>query len=272
LNERELKIKEYYNNLKKIKPMKGMKIKEGEIEYKISGFYPDAIHLNRRKSNISIKNKKGNLKLEPCLYKKIFDKIKSLKKNINNKNKLAEICLLTIISSIMTYILFGMPLPVLLGTTKTWAATAAGNASSGSNWSPSGVPATGDDIVFDSTSTYSCTWDLSDTFGSFSINSGYTGTITQSADFTVSSFSIADGTFTGSTSYWLTCSGNWTKTGGTVTQEKLRLKMTGDGTTLTALGDVVAFYLLWISANISVTSDYTYGVVPYSLTIDSGKQ
>ena len=269
LNDRMERIQQEKEKIKR-SAFKGSKV-VGDIIVELRGFREDALHLNRRKVETIIKGANGGLKIEPLWYRKLWRQIKDVPKFVKKHPKVAEVCLTGVILGIATYFLFGLPMPILLGTTKTWAATAAGNASSGSNWSPSGAPTTGDDIVFDSTSTYSCTWDLSGTFGLFSINSGYTGTITQSADFTVSSFSISSGTFTGSTSYLLTCSGNWAKTGGTVTNNVLRLRMTGDGTSLTGAWDDFGFYFLQVSGNITVDSGLTNPTATFSLTIDSGK-
>jgi hypothetical protein len=44
--------------------------------------------------------------------------------------------------------------------TKTWNASSNGNANTAGNWSPSGVPAVGDDCVFDGTAGYECDFDI----------------------------------------------------------------------------------------------------------------
>jgi hypothetical protein len=44
--------------------------------------------------------------------------------------------------------------------TYIWSATSAGLASTASNWTPTGVPGTGDTASFDGTSSERCTWDI----------------------------------------------------------------------------------------------------------------
>lgn len=62
-------------------------------------------------------------------------------------------------------------------TTYTWNALVAGSASNGLNWLPlTGPPLSGDNVLFNGTSTADCTWDIT-TINSFSVLSGYTGSI-----------------------------------------------------------------------------------------------
>lgn len=62
-------------------------------------------------------------------------------------------------------------------TTYTWNALVAGSASNGLNWLPlTGPPTSGDNVLFNGTSSSNCTWDLG-TINSFSVLSGYTGNI-----------------------------------------------------------------------------------------------
>lgn len=65
-------------------------------------------------------------------------------------------------------------------TTYTWSATSAGSAGTSTNWSPNGVPAGSDNVIFDGTSVQNCTWNIS-VVNSFSVLSGYTGSITMSS-------------------------------------------------------------------------------------------
>lgn len=79
------------------------------------------------------------------------------------------------------------------------------------NWSGDTIPGASDVATFDSTSTKVATIDQAFSIQTLNINTGYTGTITQSADLTLSiSFvhDTANGTFTGS-------SGTLTFSGGT---------------------------------------------------------
>jgi len=105
--------------------------------------------------------------------------------------------------------------PYFSGVTRTWAAT--GNSYSGiaASWSPAGVPATGDNITFDATSVYNCNWNTTVTVGTFSMNTGYTGVMTQAATFSVIDFSRVSGTSTFSTAYTFTVMRNLNVTGGT---------------------------------------------------------
>jgi hypothetical protein len=81
------------------------------------------------------------------------------------------------------------------------------------NWVSNIAPIAGDSVVFDA-GALPCTWNLSIAVNSWSMNVGYSGVITQGASFSVTSYSQAAGTYTGSGSYILTDSGSWTKTGG----------------------------------------------------------
>ncbi|MBL7932271.1 MAG: hypothetical protein JNL60_10230 [Bacteroidia bacterium] len=65
-------------------------------------------------------------------------------------------------------------------TVYTWTATSASNANNSSNWSPSGVPGSGDDVIFDGTSTANCSWDIA-AVRDFSVLSGYTGSVTMTS-------------------------------------------------------------------------------------------
>ncbi len=104
--------------------------------------------------------------------------------------------------------------------------TCGGNAGDGNkwscaaNWSSDLVPAAGDTVTFDATSTKNATIDASfqGTVSIININSGYTGTITQARSFTVSStFTQSNGTFTAANQS-LTVSGSFIlNTGATFT-------------------------------------------------------
>lgn len=139
--------------------------------------------------------------------------------------------------------------PYFSGVTRTWAAT--GNSYSGiaSNWSPVGVPATGDNITFDATSVFNCNWNTSVSLGTFSMNTGYTGTVTQAQNIWMVSYSQTQGTFTGSVSYTLNVSVSFTVTGTVFTSGVSRLDFWG--TTITGGGD---FYRVRIYSSTNVTS------------------
>ncbi len=115
-----------------------------------------------------------------------------------------------------------------LGVAKTWSGGGTtNNWSEAANWTPSGAPATGDAVTFNSTSTKASTIDASfqGTVTSLTIASGYTNTITVNRSFTVSgSFSQAAGSFNG-TSQTLSFF-NFTLTAGTFTSTSGTLSVT----------------------------------------------
>ena len=146
--------------------------------------------------------------------------------------------------------------------TKTWDATDGVLASTDANWVGGVKPVVGDNILFDATSgADNCTMDLALALSSLTMTADYSGTITQTASFSVTGYSQAAGTFTGSTSHTLSCSGNFIKTGGTVTGNVLKLTMTGDGTTVTGIANI---YVLTANANCTLT---TTTEIRYSLVI-----
>jgi len=75
----------------------------------------------------------------------------------------------------------------------------------------------------------------------------------------------SNGTFNGNISYLITNSGNYNQSGGTLTDNLLRLKMTGAGTTITKVSSSI-FYFLQISANVTLASDS----IVNGLTVDNG--
>ncbi len=65
--------------------------------------------------------------------------------------------------------------------TYTWSASAPGDAANSSNWTPTGVPATGDDAIFNSTSIVNCNWNIG-VVGTIGIDGTYTGQIDMSTN------------------------------------------------------------------------------------------
>lgn len=106
-------------------------------------------------------------------------------------------------------------------------------ASDPDNWDTDTAPVAGDDILFDglhlvnASADDACTWDLStNSFGTFTIASAYSGTITQSSDMYIQGFSMSGGTFTGAISKWMYLSnGIFSQTAGTLTGDNLRLNL-----------------------------------------------
>ncbi|MBI4839227.1 MAG: hypothetical protein HY806_08855 [Nitrospirae bacterium] len=97
---------------------------------------------------------------------------------------------------------------------KTWSGGGSDNlASNPANWSDNTAPQNGDVIVFNSTSTKDCTWDIGIIVASLNINAGYTSTITLNANPTVTgSVTITSGTLNAAFST-ITVKGNWTNSG-----------------------------------------------------------
>ena len=157
--------------------------------------------------------------------------------------------------------------PYFSGVERTWTAAADGVASNPARWTPVGVPQTGDNITFDGTSVFNCNWNVVVTLGDFSMLTGYTGTITQAASFSVTSYSQATGVYTGSISYTLTDSGDFTKTGGSVTANTLTLEMSGTDKTVN-ITTVLYMNSLTISGNTFVVG---VTVSPWNLIIALGK-
>ncbi len=94
------------------------------------------------------------------------------------------------------------------------------NWNTATNWSGDAVPGTSDIATFDATSTNNVTINVNISVAGIDINTGYTGTITQSSGITVtvgtSKYDQADGTFTGSAAA-ITLNGTFTLSGGTFT-------------------------------------------------------
>ena len=72
-------------------------------------------------------------------------------------------------------------------TTITWTGGGADElASTAANWSGNVAPQSGDEAVFNGTSSKNCTWDLNIILSSLNINPGYAGKITLEASLTIS--------------------------------------------------------------------------------------
>jgi len=135
-------------------------------------------------------------------------------------------------------------------STKKWDAVDGVLASTAANWT-GGLPIVGDNIEFDADSAaHNCTWDLALALGSFTMTADYSGTITQAASFSVTSYSQAGGTFTGNTGFTLTDSGNFN---GSPTIDTVNLIMNGAGTTITFTS---RFHSLTINAAVTATTTF----------------
>lgn len=122
--------------------------------------------------------------------------------------------------------------------TCTWQAGSAGNWSTTGNWSCGRVPNSSDTAVFNGTSTQNASIDTAVNTRSISMNSGYTGTITQSGTNTITlagnttGFVVAAGTFSGGTGdISLNTSGaNFNQSGGTFTSTSGTLNLVNNFT------------------------------------------
>ena len=139
------------------------------------------------------------------------------------------------------------------------------------NWVSDIAPTAGDAIVFDA-GALPCTWNLSLALDSFTIAAGYSGVITQSESFSVTSYSQVAGTFTPSYTKNITDSGDFSHTGGTLSPSALNLIMTGAGSTFTATTTYVVSFQA--SASVTVASDinshWSDAMGGPSFTIDPG--
>jgi len=151
---------------------------------------------------------------------------------------------------------------------EVWNQTSGNLASTDANWLDGTKPIAGDNIIFNSTSTASCTWDLALALGSFTTSAGYTGVITQTASFSVTSFTIGAGTFTPDVTKTLTVAGNLSAGNGMISDTVLNLIMTGTGTTYESNN-----YLMSLRISGSTTAlnhIYYYWDSPSTLTVDAG--
>lgn len=118
--------------------------------------------------------------------------------------------------------------PFFSGVEKTWDAGSAGDASGVANWDPVGVPETGDNVTYDATSTENCNWDVEVTLGNFSMLTGYSGTVTQSADFGCVNFSATAGEWVGSITEYLTVTNDFSQTVSWASVSTTWLNMTAE--------------------------------------------
>lgn len=114
---------------------------------------------------------------------------------------------------------------------EVWNQTSGNLASTNANWLDGTKPIAGAAVIFNSTSTAACTWDLTLILASFTVQSGYTGTITPSVDFgTTGAFTpcVSGSTFIAG-KYNYSIGGSWTGSPGTMTIGTATLIFTGAG-------------------------------------------
>ena len=133
--------------------------------------------------------------------------------------------------------------------TRTWSGLGVtNNWSEALNWSGLLVPAAGDIVVFDATSTKPSTIDVTTSVLGIAINAGYTGTVTQAGGSALtvgaSGFAQGDGAFAGGSSA-ITVNGGFTLSNGTFTSTTGTLRVTAaftrTGGTFTPNGGTVSF-------------------------------
>ncbi len=114
--------------------------------------------------------------------------------------------------------LFLIPAGVGQAGTVTWSGGTSQNWSTPSNWSGGKLPKTTDTALFDSSSSAPCTIDANVSVEGLKLKSGFTGTITQAADTTLtvgsSEIVIQAGTFFGGNGS-IDCNDEFTQSGGT---------------------------------------------------------
>ncbi|MCB4756844.1 MAG: hypothetical protein LHV69_07430, partial [Elusimicrobia bacterium] len=151
----------------------------------------------------------------------------------------------------MTFLITSVlcPLSSSFAETKTWLGTGGdANWNTDANWSPSGVPQTGDDVVFDGTSQENCAVQSTPTVVSLSVNTGYsTGTITFTSSMVVTGkVSLATGTVNLG-SVQLVVQSSWSRTGGTFDPGTSTVTFAARDGTFTILMTGASFYNLVIT-------------------------
>ncbi|MDO8512701.1 MAG: DUF2341 domain-containing protein [bacterium] len=131
--------------------------------------------------------------------------------------------------------------------------------STAGNWQGGVVPTASDTAVFNSSATGNVTIDTNASVKGINIASGYTGTITQSASYTVtigtSGFTQADGVFSAGAGAF-TVSGNWAHSAGTFTANSGTVTLNGTAQTISGS---TTFYNLTKSVASADTLTFTAG-------------
>jgi hypothetical protein len=166
--------------------------------------------------------------------------------------------------------------------TKYWNATTDHLASTAGNWSPAGVPGSGDDVVFDNHSTYECYWDATVTVKSVTLAANFAGGIVQvTAPFSIlGDLLVQGGSKIYSNSGMVTVFGNVTRSGGGTLGNAYNLNLTiaGSNSTLTS-DNSPSLEILNIVGNATIAGatswlvgSYAYGYlkVTGTLTIGAG--
>ncbi|HSV41906.1 MAG TPA: hypothetical protein VLH13_00675, partial [Methanomassiliicoccales archaeon] len=158
--------------------------------------------------------------------------------------------------------------------TRTWISDTAKNSDESGGFD--GVPEVGDDLLFTSAHTGTCTINQALAFGSITLDAGC-GEVDQGAvDFSYTSINIAGGVWKGVVTQWQGCSGPFVQSNGTMTANTVKLYMTGATANLDIKETGVAgLYALRCAGAISNLKTHITGQlimdVGSSLSIASGK-
>jgi len=129
----------------------------------------------------------------------------------------------------------------------TWVSDGADVASTAAAWNPATAPGVGDNLIFNATHVGNCTFDTARVYGSITVATGYSGTITQGAvnigytDLTLATGNTA--TWTGVITNTQTCSGDFLQQAGTVTTSVLNLILTGTNKTITTTATLASLQI-----------------------------
>lgn len=165
--------------------------------------------------------------------------------------------------------------------TRTWdGGGATDNWSDCDNWSDNTCPTSADTALFDGTSTSDSIVDssFSGTVQYIDINSGYTGTITQARDLTLTgganSYDQADGTWSQGTTTFTIQSGSFVLSGGTFTTSSSTTNTIENDFTVTG-GTFIASstkVFRFVDNNTSEPTVFTYsGTFPATVSIDKNR-
>ncbi len=159
--------------------------------------------------------------------------------------------------------------PYFSGLEKTWDAAGDSSASIPASWDPNGALAAGDNVTFDATSVTNCDWNVEITLGNFSMLTGYSGTVTQNADFGFVDWVMQEGIYLTTPGFAATCIGNFTHIAGTLADQNMHLIMVGVGNTATL--SIFGVETLHISNDTTVSSSGAFTqVLRGTLTVDLG--
>ncbi|MFN0117654.1 MAG: FG-GAP-like repeat-containing protein, partial [Elusimicrobiota bacterium] len=153
--------------------------------------------------------------------------------------------------------------PLVYSATLTWDGGGAdNNFNTPANWSSDVNPGVSDDVEFDGTSNKACTINVSTTILSFSIKSGSTITITQSATLVVTNtMSISAGTFNAGSNL-LTVGGNWSRTGVGIFNANSSTVIFNSATTQTLTGSTTFYGIRALTSG--ATLQFSNGTTSYA--------